>query len=126
MPVVTVPDAPPPRLDYWLTRKQVADRIRVARKGSDAATYCPNTADRRLNEARPGAILNLRWVPSADGGWFDLETRTLHRNGVGRVGSKKRQPRAFIHARLLPHPLAPDGHGAGHKPRLPLPQSSCR
>lgn len=52
---------------------------------------------------RPGAILGLQWLPSATGGWFDLENEILHRrSGEGRQ-SRKRQPPARIHARLLPH-----------------------
>jgi integrase len=51
---------------------------------------------------RPGAILRLRWLPSTEGGWFDLETATLHRRAKGKAESNKRQPLCRIHKRLLP------------------------
>lgn len=104
MPVVTAPDAPPPRLDYWLTRRQVADRIRVARKDPNLRHIARMLLIGVYTGTRPGAMLNLRWVSSVEGGWFDLESQTLHRKGIGRAESKKRQPKARIHPRLLPHP----------------------
>ena len=53
---------------------------------------------------RPGAILGLKWMPSATSGWFDLEAGVLHRRGSGSgPEGNKRQPPARIHTRLLPH-----------------------
>ena len=103
VPAVTVPQAPPPRMDYWLTRKQVADRIRVARKNPQWRHIARMLLIGVYTGTRPGAMLDLRWVPSPEGGWFDLESQTLHRKGIGRRDTKKRQPPARIHARLLPH-----------------------
>jgi integrase len=54
---------------------------------------------------RPGAILALRWLPSIDAGWFDLDAGVLHRAGSKVRQSKKRQPPAKIHRRLMPHLL---------------------
>ena len=103
VPVVTLPERAQPRKDYWLTRKQVADRIRAAR----TTAQCRHVARMLLigvySGTRPGAILRLRWVPSTDGGWFDLDSQTLHRRGEGEGESNKRQPPARIHSRLLPH-----------------------
>lgn len=83
---MVVPDASPPRLDYWLTRKKVADRIRIARRD---ATYRSDAADRRLHGPRQWAILNLRWAPSAEGGWFDVESQPLHR--LDRTAESKKR-----------------------------------
>jgi integrase len=52
---------------------------------------------------RSRAVLDLQWLPSADGGYFDLDGEVLYRRGQGRRQSRKRQPPARIDARLLPH-----------------------
>jgi integrase len=52
---------------------------------------------------RPGAILALRWLPSIDARWLDLNTGVLFRSGSKVSQSKKRQPAAKLHGRLLPH-----------------------
>jgi hypothetical protein len=52
---------------------------------------------------RPGAILALRWLASIDAGWFDLGAGVLYRTGSKVRQSKKRQPPAKIHGRLMPH-----------------------
>lgn len=52
---------------------------------------------------RSGAILALKWLPSIDSGWIDLEAVVLHRSGSGQRQTKKRQPPAAIPARLLAH-----------------------
>ena len=48
--------------------------------------------------------MRLRWVPSIDGkgGWFDIDTETLHRRGPEDAISKKVASRCRIHKRLLP------------------------
>src|SRR5690606_12706423 len=63
VPVVTGPDAPPPRLDYWLARKQVADRIRIARKDPNLRHIARMLLIGVYTGSRPGAMLDLRWVP---------------------------------------------------------------
>ena len=103
VPKVSVPEKPPPRIDYFLTRKQVADRIRVARRDPWLRHIARMLLIGVYTGTRPGAMLNLRWVPSSEGGWFDLESQTLHRKGIGKRDTNKRQPKARIHARLLPH-----------------------
>lgn len=101
VPAVTLPEKAPQRIDYWLTRKQVAERLRAARR----LRQCSHVARMLLigvyTGTRPGAILKLQWVPSVDGGWFDLESKTLHRRGEGVAETRKRQPPARIHRRLL-------------------------
>jgi integrase len=100
---VTLPDRKPQRTDYWLKRKEVADRIRAARKSERTKHVARFLLIGIYTGTRPGAILRLQWMPSASGGWFDLETCTLHRRGGEGRQSRKRQPPARIHARLLPH-----------------------
>lgn len=103
IPVVTLPPRKPTRQDYWLTRDQVAARIRAARRGKQAKHVIRMLLIGVYTGTRPGAILKLRWLPSTTGGWVDLENRTLHRRGQGTAESAKRQPAARIHNRLLPH-----------------------
>jgi integrase len=103
VPVVTLPAKAPQKLDYWLTRKQVADRIRAARKRPRSRHVIRLLLIGVYTGTRPGATKALRWVPSTTGGWFDLESETLHRRALGKKKSKKMQPPARIHSRLLPH-----------------------
>lgn len=102
-PVVTLPDKAAPRVDYWLSRKEVAARLRAARRNP----YLRHVARLILigvyTGTRPGAILGLKWIPSTTDGWFDLERGILHRRGTKARRSKKRQPPARIPDRLLPH-----------------------
>ena len=102
VPVVSMPPSNPPRLDYSLTRKQVADRIRAARQLPKCGHVIRELLIGAYTGTRPGATRRLRWVPSTSGGWFDLETQTLHRRAQGVHETNKRQPLARIHRRLLP------------------------
>jgi integrase len=103
VPKVTLPQKKPQRPDYYLSRKEVAARIRAARSSPRLRHVARLVLIGIYTGTRPGAILKLQWLPSATGGWFDLENETLHRrSGEGRQ-SRKRQPPARIHARLLPH-----------------------
>jgi integrase len=45
----------------------------------------------------------LKWLPSPTSGWFDLEAGVLHRRGINALRTRKRQPPARIHGKLLPH-----------------------
>ena len=79
---VTLPDASPQKTDYWLTRKEVADRIRVARR-----SYATRHLARMLligvcTGTRPGAILGLKWMASTTSGHFDIHAEILHRRGA--------------------------------------------
>jgi integrase len=102
LPVVTVPALAEQRLDYFLTRREVAARIRAARR----LTRCKHVIRQLLigcyTGTRPGATLRLRWLRSTSGGWFDLESETLHRRADGERRSKKNAPKCRIHRRLLP------------------------
>lgn len=103
VPVVTLPAKSPQKVDYWLTRKQVADRLRAARR----IPRCQHVVRLILigvySGTRPGATMALRWIPSTTGGWIDLDSETLHRRAIGKKQTKKLQPPVRIHRRLLPH-----------------------
>jgi integrase len=103
VPVVTLPPKPPVRTDYWLSRDDVAARIRAARRSPRTRHIARLILIGVYTGTRPGAICRLRWLPSTTGGWFDLASETLHRRGSGQSESRKRQPPARIHCRLLPH-----------------------
>jgi integrase len=103
VPKVSLPPQTPQRADYWLSRDEVAARIRVARKNPRWRHVVRQLLIGVYTGTRPGAILALRWTPSTDGGWFDLDSGTLHRQGMKATRSNKRQPSVRIHARLLPH-----------------------
>jgi integrase len=47
--------------------------------------------------------LRLKWLPSTDSGWIDLEHGRLYRKGGAQKETNKRQPPVPIHERLLPH-----------------------
>jgi hypothetical protein len=104
VPEVTLPSKKPPRVEYWLSRKQVAERIRQARRRDKKWKHLARTLIIGVySGTRPGATRRTRWVPSTAGGWFDIESETYHRAPLGGRQSKKRQPPARIHRRLLPH-----------------------
>jgi len=103
VPLVTMPGKAPPRMDYWLSRDEVARRMRIARKNARTKHVARMLLIGCYSGTRPGAIFRLRWLPSPTNGWFDLDAGVLHRAGSGAKRSKKRQPPARIHARLLPH-----------------------
>jgi integrase len=103
VPTVTMPSKAPPRMDYFLTRDEVAQRIRAARRSTRTHHIARMLLVGWYTGTRPGATLALRWVPSPTAGWFDLDNGVLHRRGSRTRISSKRQPPARIHARLLPH-----------------------
>jgi integrase len=103
VPTVTMPSKAPPRMDYYLTRDEVAARIRAARKSKRTHHVARMILIGWYTGTRPGATLALQWLPSPTAGWFDLENEVVHRRGSRTRISNKRQPPARIHARLLPH-----------------------
>jgi integrase len=103
VPKVTLPEKKPQRTDYWLTREEVAARIRAARSDPRLLHVARFLLIGAYTGTRPGAILRLQWLPSPTGGWFDLDTETLHRRGSEGRQSRKRQPPARIKQWLLPH-----------------------
>ncbi len=102
LPVVKLPDKPKRRED-WLDRSEAARLLWAAWRNPDARHLVRFALIGLYSGTRPGAILRLRWLPSIDAGWVDLEHGRLYRKGGAEKETKKRQPPAPIHARLLPH-----------------------
>lgn len=103
VPKVTLPATAPQKMDYWLARAEVAARIRAARKNPRTRHVARALLIGVYTGTRPGAIFTLKWMPSSSGGWFDLDNGVLHRTGIMARQTRKRQPPARIHAKLLPH-----------------------
>jgi integrase len=103
VPTVTLPSKAPPRTDYFLTRDELAARLRIARRSPQTRHLARMLLVGWYTGTRPGAILALSWLPSPSAGWFDLDAGVLHRRGTHTRITNKRQPPAKIHARLLPH-----------------------
>ena len=103
-PTVTMPQRSPQRQGYWLTRQQVAARIREARRSPLTKHLTRFILIGGYTGTRPGTVLHLSWLPSPIGGWFDLEAGILYRRGMqARRARNKNQPPARIHEKLLPH-----------------------
>jgi integrase len=102
-PVVTLPEKAAPRRDYWLTRSEAAARIRAARRRPQTHHLVRIILIGLYSGTRPGAIMRLRWLPSPDGGWIDVERGLLYRRGEGTTESRKRQPTAPLHRKLRLH-----------------------
>lgn len=102
-PSVTLPQRAPQRVEYWLTHSHVAARLKAAWRNKDHRHVARLLLIGVYTGTRPGAILGLKWLPSTTDGWFDLEHVVLHRRGTKAKRTKKRQPPARIHQRLLPH-----------------------
>jgi integrase len=102
LPVVKLPEKPKRRED-WLNRDGAARLIWAAWRNPEARHLARFILIGVYSGTRPGAILRLKWLPSTDSGWIDLENGRLYRKGGAEKETKKRQPPAPIHARLLPH-----------------------
>jgi integrase len=89
VPVVTLPPSAPPREDYFLTRAEVAQRIRVARRRYDTRHMVRMILLGVYTGSRPGALLKLRWLPSIEGGWLI----SIMRSSIG-VPSRMRAARS--------------------------------
>jgi integrase len=103
VPVITMPAKKPPRSDYFLTRVEIAKRIRAARRRPETRHIARLILVGLYTGTRPGAMLRLRWLPSVDAGWIDLDAGIIHRRGRQASRTKKEQPPVRIHDRLLPH-----------------------
>jgi integrase len=100
IPTVTVPPRRPQRRNYWHTRSEAAARIKAARR-LGLGHVLRMLLIGYYTGTRPGATMRLHWHPTPAGGWFDLETETLHRRPDDEPETKKRQPLARIHRRLM-------------------------
>src|SRR5262249_2424261 len=69
VPKVTLPPKPAPKTDYWLSRDEVARRLRICRKHPQLKHLCRQILIGVCTGTRPGAILTLRWLPSPNAGY---------------------------------------------------------
>ncbi|QND60354.1 tyrosine-type recombinase/integrase [Mesorhizobium huakuii] len=124
IPAVTMPDKPAPKAD-WLDRQASAQLLAGALgfyrcQWSDVTTRKVQSAWRRDRQAicrhaarfilvglytgtRHAAVLGVRWLPSIDGGWIDLDRGVMHRRGEGVGETSKRQPPVRLGRRILAH-----------------------
>jgi integrase len=98
---VTLPPQGPARL-RWLTRSEAA-RLLWAAWCSGARHVARFILIGLYTGTRHDAILRLRWVPSVDAGWVDLEAGLIYRKGEGESNSSKRRPPVPISPRLAAH-----------------------
>ncbi len=103
VPVLTLPAKKPPREGYFLDRSEIAKRIRAARRRPETRHIARLILVQLYTGSRPGAALRLRWLPSTEGGWIDVDNEIIHRRAQHVPLSKKRAPPVRIHSRLLPH-----------------------
>jgi integrase len=100
-PAVTLTDHSAPR-ERWLTRDEAARLLREARRSGNR-TLVRFILIGLYTGTRPGAILKLRWVPSLDSGWVDLDRGILHRAGAAERQTVKRRGDCRIPRQLLAH-----------------------
>ena len=99
---LTLPAKPPPR-DRWLTRKEVADLIRTARRDPKTRHVARFILIAVYTGTRSSAIQGLRFMPHTGGGYVDTETGIMYRRAAGKAETKKRTPTVPVPPRLLAH-----------------------
>jgi integrase len=86
----------------WLTRSEAARLLWAAwRQGNRHVARFILVA--LYTGSRHDAVLRLRWLPSVDAGWVDLEQGLIYRKGIGESESSKRRPPVPISPRLAAH-----------------------
>lgn len=98
LPIVTLPEPSAPR-SRWLTRSEAARLLWAARRTPHLKRFILIGL---YTGSRSAAVFGLRWLPSMDTGWIDLERGTIHRRGAAERETQKRRPPVPIHAKLLP------------------------
>jgi len=99
VPAFTMPTKATAR-ERWLTRDEAAALLWAARRTPHLQRFIVIGL---YTGTRSGAILGLKWLPSIDSGWIDLEAGVMHRSGAGQRKTKKRQPPAKLPPRLAVH-----------------------
>lgn len=99
VPMLTLPDKAAPR-DRWLTRAEAARLLSAARAHPRLARF---VLIGLYTGTRRDAILSLRWVPSVDAGYVDLDAGVIYRQGRGQRSTHKRRPPCPIPIGLRPH-----------------------
>ncbi len=102
VPVITKPPSAPPR-EAWLTRSQAAALLWAAWRAPESKHLVRFILIGLYTGTRSGPILSLRWMRSPQDGSIDIERGLLYRRGTQAKQTKKRQPPARLHWRLLPH-----------------------
>ncbi len=101
VPAVTLPHKTPAR-QRFLARNEVAALLRAARHLGHRHV-CRFILIGLYTGTRHAAILSLRWLPSPDGGWIDVDKAIIHRKGFGERETHKRRSPARIPDRLMAH-----------------------
>lgn len=99
VPAFTMPPKHAAR-ERWLTRSEAARLLWAARGMPHLRRFILIGL---YTGTRSGAILGLKWLPSIDSGWLDLDAGVMHRSGAGQRKTKKRQPPAKLPPRLAVH-----------------------
>lgn len=101
VPKITLPEKSSPR-ERWLSRKEVADMIRAARKLKKCKHLIRLLLIGVYTGTRLSAMLGLQWMPNTSGGWVDLEKGVIYRKAQGeRVAHNKRKTPVRVPPRLL-------------------------
>ena len=96
-PKVTLTDPGSPR-DRWLTRAEAAKLLRAAAPHLQRFIVVSLATGTRAS-----AVLGLRWGPSLDSGWVDLDAGVVYRKGAREAETKKRRGVVAIPRQLLAH-----------------------
>lgn len=110
---IWMPPNPRPRDDYF-QRDEAARMLSTIYRARESQSGLNTSRKTQLHLARffliglytgtrSGALLKLRWSPSPDNGWIDLEQGTLYREGRREMRNNKRQPPVKIPPKLLSH-----------------------
>jgi integrase len=100
------------RRERYLTRQEVAALLWAALGFNRDGTRNRFRINRRLARfilialytgTRHDAILQLQWMASTSGGWFDLESGVLYRRPQDAIETNKRRTPSPIPPRLMPH-----------------------
>jgi integrase len=95
VPAVALPPKPQPR-EHWLTRGEVAQLLRAARRTPHLARFILLGV---YTGSRSGSLLGLRWS------WIDLSRGMMLRRAPGTAESKKRTPPVKLGSRIRAHLL---------------------
>ncbi|ACL58706.1 tyrosine-type recombinase/integrase [Methylobacterium nodulans] len=91
--------------ERWLSRSEVARLLWAAwRQDQGKSRHLVRFILIALyTGTRHDAVLRLRWTPSTDSGWIDLDRGVIYRKGSGEKQTSKRRTPVPISNRLLPH-----------------------
>ena len=108
---VRLPEKSAPR-DRWLTRDEVARLLWAAYRSPKGKHLARFILTAIYTGTRSSAVLGLRFMPNAVGGWVDTERGVLYRRGTGEAETKKRTPPVPIPRSLLAHMRRWERNGA--------------